>query len=305
MLPSNDKTKSNVKATSAKTDLSPYAMLHILVIIYGFTPILGKLISIHALPLVWWRLVISTLVLLAYFKFKKFNLSLNPKTVLLITLTGFIVGLHWSAFYQSIKASNINTAMCGFATITLFTALLEPFFFKRRISILEMFLGLSTLVGLFIISYNSNVKMEGIYYGMFAAFTAALFMNINVKFARKHHAYSITIYEFIGAFICVTLISLVLSQTPWTQLTSATDISWLLILSIVCTVFPFIEATKIGKHINPFTIVLVNNLEPVYGIVLASLIFGSTEAMNLQFYIGAAIIIAGVFLYPLFKRNRR
>lgn len=284
--------------------ISPYAMLHILVIIYGFTPILGKLITIEAIPLVWWRLVISMVVLLAYFRYKKFRIELATQTMIWIVLTGFIVGLHWAAFYQSIKVSNINTAMCGFATMTLFTALLEPFFFKRRISILEILLGLSTLLGLFIIAYNSKVKMEGIYYGMFAAFTAAVFMNINVKFARRHHAYSITFYEFLGALLCITLVSIIFQLHPWSMLTSPEDIFWLIILSVGCTVFPFIEATKIGKHINPFTIVLVNNLEPVYGIILAFLIFAQTEAMNLQFYIGAGIIISGVFLYPVLRRIR-
>jgi drug/metabolite transporter (DMT)-like permease len=144
--------------------------------------------------------------------------------------------------------------------------------------------------------------MAGILYGLLAAFTAALFVNINVKFARKHHAYSITFYEFLGAFICVTILSAVAGIFPWASLEKPLDIFWLLILSIVCTVFPFIEATKIGKHINPFTMVLVNNLEPVYGIVLAFLIFAKSEVMNLQFYIGASIIIAGVFIYPVFKK---
>ena len=168
------------------TVISPYAMLHILVIIYGFTPSLGKLISIDALPLVWWRLIISLIVLTAYFRYRKFKIQLENKTIILIILTGFIVGLHWASFYHSIKVSNINTAMCGFATMTLFTALLEPLFFKRRISILEVLLGLSTLIGLVIIAYNNAVEMAGIYYGLVAAITAALFVNINVKFARKH-----------------------------------------------------------------------------------------------------------------------
>ena len=286
------------------TVISPYAMLHILVIIYGFTPILGKLISIDALPLVWWRLIISLIVLTAYFRYRKFKIQLENKTIILIILTGFIVGLHWASFYHSIKVSNINTAMCGFATMTLFTALLEPLFFKRRISILEVLLGLSTLIGLVIIAYNNAVEMAGIYYGLVAAITAALFVNINVKFARKHHPYSITFYEFSGALVCVTIVSLLFGIQPWTMLDKPLDILWLLILSIVCTVFPFIEATKIGRHINPFTMALVNNLEPVYGIILAFLIFNKSEVMNLQFYIGASIIIAGVLLYPVLKLTR-
>ncbi len=283
--------------------LSPYAMLHVLVIIYGFTPILGKLISIDALPLVWWRLLMSTIVLIGYFMYKKFTLEMPTNILILMILTGFVVGLHWATFYQSIKVSNINTAMCGFATMTLFTALLEPLFFKRKISLIEILLGLSTLIGLFIIAYKNDVQMEGIYYGMAAAFTAAIFVNINVKFARRHHAYSITFFEFVGAFLCLSIISLLLGQQPWLLLKTPIDIFWLLVLSIVCTVFPFIEATKIGKHINPFTMVLVNNLEPIYGIVLAFIIFSKSEVMNLQFYIGAGIIIAGVFIYPVLKRK--
>ncbi len=300
MLPSN-KISDGAKGKG----ISPYAMLHILVIIYGFTPILGKLISIEALPLVWWRLIISTIVLTGYFRYKKFRISLDGRSTMLIVLTGFIVGLHWASFYESIKVSNINTAMCGFATMTLFTAFLEPLFFKRRISMLEVFLGASTLMGLIIISYNNEVKMNGVYYGIVAAFTAAVFVNINVKFARKHHAYSITFYEFAGALLCVTIISLWVNQEPWSMLSKPLDIFWLLVLSIACTVFPFIEATKIGKHVNPFTMVIVNNLEPVYGIILAFLIFAKSEVMNLQFYIGASIIIAGVFLYPLLRNRGR
>jgi len=283
--------------------ISPYLMLHILVIIYGFTPILGKLISIAALPLVWWRLVISAVFIIIYFRYKKFKTVLPFRTIILIVLTGFIIGIHWVSFYHSIKVSNINTAMCGFATMTLFTALLEPLFFKRSVSFLEVLLGLSTLLGLLIIAFNEDVKINGINYGIIAAFTAAIFVNINVKFARKHHAYSITFYEFIGAFICVTMICLMINMKPWLMLSSTSDIGWLTVLSIACTVFPFIEATRIGKHINPFTMVLVNNLEPVYGIILAFLIFNKTEVMNTQFYIGAAIILSGVFLYPVLKQK--
>ncbi len=292
----NEKTK--------KAGVSPYVMLHILVIIYGFTPILGKLISIDALPLVWWRLIISTIVLLGYFRYKRFKIELASKTIILIILTGFIVGLHWVSFYQSIKVSNINTAMCGFATMTFFTALLEPLFFNRRISVLEVLLGLSTLLGLLVIAYNTEVKMVGIWYGIFAAITAALFVNINVKFARKHHPYNITIFEFVGAFICVSIVSLLFNISSWLIPDQPMDIFWLLILAILCTVFPFIEATKIGKHINPFTMVLVNNLEPVYGIILAFLIFNKSEIMNLRFYIGASINIAGVLIYPLLKLKK-
>ena len=286
-----------------KQGLSPYVMLHLLVVIYGFTPILGKLISLAALPLVWWRLVISTVALTAYFRYQKIKVELASKTILVILLTGCIVGLHWVSFYYAIKVSNINTAMCGFATMTLFTALLEPLFFKRRISILEVLLGLSTLLGLLIIAYNNEVKIEGIYFGMIAAITAAIFMNLNVKLARKHNAYSITFYEFTGALLCVTIVSLWAQQQPWSLLKTPLDLFWLLILSVGCTVFPFIEATKIGKHINPFTMVLVNNLEPVYGIVLSFLIFNKSEVMNLSFYLGAGIIIAGVFAYPLLRKK--
>ncbi len=114
--------------------------------------------------------------------------------------------------------------------------------------------------------------------------------------------YNITFYEFLGALCCVSLLS-GFSEMPWEKLPGNTDIGWLLILSVVCTVFPFIEATKIGRYINPFTMVLVNNLEPVYGIFLSFIFFHQTEVMNFQFYIGATIIIAGVLLYPYFKRQ--
>jgi drug/metabolite transporter (DMT)-like permease len=283
--------------------LSPNLMLHVLVVIYGFTPIIGKLISIAALPLVWWRLVISIFALFLYFKFKKFRVEMDSKTAIVITLTGLIVGLHWATLYHAIKVSNVNTAMCGFATMTFFTALLEPLFFKRRISILEVLLGISTLLGLLIISYNDDVQLNGIYYGIIAAITAALFVIFNAKFAQKHHAYNITFYEFIGALLCVSILSVLLGFEPWSMRISPTDIFWLVVLSIVCTVFPFIEATKIGKHVNPFTMGLVNNLEPVYGIFLAFIIFQKSEMMTIHFYIGAAIIISGVFLYPVLRRK--
>ncbi len=302
-MPLNNSNLASLINVRGRKTPSPYVMLHVLVVIYGFTPILGKLISIDALPLVWWRLIISTVVLTAYFKYRKIKVELASKAMISILLTGCIVGLHWVSFYYAIKVSNINTAMCGFATMTLFTALLEPLFFKRRIAMLEVILGLSTMMGLFIISYTSAVVMNGIYFGIIAALTASLFVNINVKLARKHNAYGITFYEFIGALVFVSIVSIGFQQQPWLMLQQPMDMFWLLVLSVVCTVFPFLEATKIGKHINPFTMILVNNLEPVYGIVLAFLIFNKTEVMNLSFYVGASIIIAGVFIYPIFRRK--
>jgi drug/metabolite transporter (DMT)-like permease len=283
-----------------KAPIGIYTMLHILVIIYGFTPVLGKLISIAALPLVWWRLVFSLVLLYFYLLYRKFKLRSDIRPMLMFAGTGVIVGVHWASFYHSIKVSNINTAMCGFATMTLFTALFEPFFFKRRISALEVILGFTTLIGLIIISYSAEVQLAGIIYGVIAAITAALFVNLNSLFSRKYHPYSITFYEFAGALIAVSVISLFLSQPAWIKIHPA-DIFWLFILSLACTVFPFIEATKISKSINPFTMVLVNNLEPVYGIMLAFVFFSNTEVMNLQFYIGAAFIISGIFVYPYIK----
>ncbi len=287
-----------------KTSFGHYGMMHLLVIIYGFTPILGKVISISAVSLVWWRLIFSIILLFAYLVYRSFRIRTDRFNVWYFIGTGCIVGLHWAAFYQSIKVSNINTAMCGFATMTLFTALLEPLFFRRKISSLEILLGITTFIGLGVISYKNEVQLAGILYGILAAVTAAIFVNINALLSRKHHAYTITFYEFVGAFLALCILSFFSSEPAWEHLPGRMDIFWLLILSGACTVFPFIEATKISRYINPFTMVLINNLEPVYGILLAFIFFSSSEVMNLQFYIGALLIISGILIYPYVKYRK-
>ena len=288
-----------------ESNLKHYLHLHFIVFIWGFTAILGKLISIDAIPLVWYRMLFASIFIVLYFVVKKKSFKLDNKILIKFFLSGIIIALHWITFFKAIKVSNVSVALVTMSTGAFFTSFIEPFFFKRRIKPLEVFLGLLVVVGLYIIfSFESQYTL-GIVYALISSFLSALFSVLNGLFVKKHDASIISFYQLFFGSIFITIFLLFQGSFTASFFTlQSTDWIYLLILSSFCTAYAFIVSVDVMKHLTPYTVVLSINLEPVYAIILALIIFGESEEMNFQFYLGAFIVLFVVLLNGVLKNMK-
>lgn len=288
-----------------KTKLNNYLHLHLLVFIWGFTAILGALISIEAIPLVWYRMFFAVLFLLAYFLVKKKSLKTSPKALLKFLFSGIIIALHWIAFFSAIKVANVSIALVAMSTGALFTSLIEPLFFKRRLILQELFFGIIVVAGLYLIFNVENEYTLGIIYALIAAFLSALFTVLNGLFIKKHDAEIITFYQLLFGVGFISIYVLATSDFSIQDFSlNNSDILYLLILSSICTAYAFVVSVRIMKYLTPYTVMLTINLEPVYGIILAVLFFGDKEKMSPLFYIGASVIIITVIINGILKNKK-
>lgn len=289
----NDSTKS-------------YLYLHLIVFIWGFTAILGNLISLDALPLVWYRIVIAVLALLGYFVLTKKSIRTSKKALIQFLLAGFVIAIHWLTFFWAIKVSNISVTLACISTGAFFASILEPIFYKRKIIGYEVFFGFIVIIALGIIFSVEGEYIEGIILALIAAFLSALFSIINGKFAVKHDAAVITFYELLGGIVILSLFLLFSGGFTTTFFhVSTRDWIWLLILGVFCTAFAFLASVKIMKHLSPYTVMLTINLEPVYGILLAVILFKDSEKMTPEFYLGAMLILSTVILNGIVKNRKK
>jgi drug/metabolite transporter (DMT)-like permease len=277
-------------------------ILHITVFIWGFTAILGQLISIAALELVWYRMLIACISLLIYHIWTKKSLKIGQKDLGKLIGIGGIVALHWFFFYHSIKTSTISVALVCLSSSALFTSLLSPFYTKLKTSALDLIIGLIIIVGIILIFHFETNYTLGIIYGLLASLMASIFTILNEKAVKKIEAASISFYEMLGglAFLSAYM-SLNPSGEHFQMQLSNSDLFYLIILGTVCTAIAYVLGVAVMKELSAYTVVLTTNLEPLYGIVLAYLIFGSKELMSTGFYQGAALILLAVFSYPLIK----
>ena len=288
-----------------KNKLKNYLHLHLLVFIAVFTAILGELISIIAVSLVWFRMVIASVLMLLIIKFRKINIAINFKTLVKFSVAGILIALHWITFFESIKQSNISIALAMFSTGAFFAALIEPLFFKRKVIWYEIFFGILIILGVLLITKAEMQYIYGIILGISAAFFSTLFAVINGKFVKSYSASVISFYEFISGVIFITLFIIFFMKGfsfDFFDL-NVSDWTYLFILASICTAYSFIAAVHIMKYISPYTVVLSYNLEPIYGIVLAIILFPEKEKMSIEFYIGAAIIVSTVILNGILKNS--
>jgi drug/metabolite transporter (DMT)-like permease len=281
--------------------LSSHLKLHFVVLIYGFTAILGKLISLPAIHLVWYRMLIAVITFYIYLRWTKTTLSVSRKEFFRLSGIGIIVALHWIAFFGAIKISNVSVALGCLATSTLFTSLLEPFFFRKRINAVEVIIGLLIILGLYLIFRFETRYSAGVIVALIAAFLAGLFSVINKKMVIQHKASVISFYEMTGG---LTVITFYMAITGWGNipliLPSFTDLVYLFALGIICTAYAFAVQVDIMKHLSAYVVSLTINLEPVYGILMAFFLFGETERMSRGFYFGTTIILISVLGFPLY-----
>lgn len=289
-----------------KTNLNNYLHLHFLVFIWGFTAILGALISVDAIPLVWYRMLFAVVFILIYFIIKKKSLKTSPKALLQFLFTGIIIALHWIAFFSAIKVANVSIALVAMSTGALFTSLIEPLFFKRKLILLELIFGLIVIAGLYLIFNVESQYTLGIIYALIASFLSALFTVLNGLYIKQHEAEVITFYQLLFGVGFITIFLLLTSGFSIQDFTlKNSDIFYLLILSSICTAYAFVVSVRIMKYLTPYTVMLTINLEPVYGIILAVLFFGEKEKMSPQFYIGAIVIVITVIINGIFKNKKK
>jgi drug/metabolite transporter (DMT)-like permease len=214
--------------------------------------------------------------------------------------------MHWFTFFKAIKVSNVSITLSCLSTGAFFTSLLEPILFGKKIVWYEVFFGLIVVSGLLIIFNVEGNYIEGILLALTSAFLSALFAVINSKFVKEHHPTVISFYELSGGVIFFTLFLLISNSFSVTffALTSK-DFLYLLILSSVCTAYAFIASTAVMKFLSPYTVMLTINLEPIYGIILAVIIFEEKEKMSFEFYIGALIILSTVLLNAIIKSRKK
>ena len=279
-------------------------ILHFTVLIWGFTGVLGSLISTSALHLVWWRVLIAALTLMGYHLITGQKIRVPVRDMLKFMGVGLLVGLHWVLFFQAIKVSTVSVTLVTLSSLTLFTSILEPLFYKRKLSISDIVVGLIIILGIYLIFKFEFHYWLGISLGLGAAFCASIFSILNGKMVQKTSPSIITQYEMVGAFIGVSLVLILTKNQQFDHLAlSLPDFIYLLILGSICTALAYVLGVAVMKELSAFTVALVTNLEPVYGILLAFFLIGSTEQMSMGFYFGAVIILSAVFIYPTMRKK--
>lgn len=280
-------------------------ILHFTVFIWGFTGILGALISVDAVQMVWYRVLIASITLFFYFKLSKTSLRITKKQFLQFLFTGSIVAVHWILFFHAIKVSTVSVTLVCLSSFTLFTAILEPLIKKQRIQIADIIIGLIIIIGIYLIFKFESKYTLGIILGLSAAVASSLFGTINSVLVQKSDPLVISFYEIMGAFLWITLYRL-FDQTLFTERFNLSNADWLYLglLGTICTALAYVAGVSVMRTISAFRVALITNLEPVYGILLAFIFFGNKETMSTGFYLGAIIILTAVFLYPLYKKHK-
>lgn len=284
--------------------LISYLQVHTAVILFGFTAILGELIQLSAIVLVWWRVLLTVISLLFFIQFGKNLNKISKQKVLRFIGIGIIIGLHWMCFYGSLKLSNVSICLVSLSTTTFFTALIEPLLTKSKINKLQVFIGSLMIPGMILIVNNIDAGFYlGIFVGLLAALFAAIFSVLNKIYIHDADPYTISFIELSGSWVIVSLVLLGMSISGYSPdiLVPATAMEWLwmILFALLCTTLAQVLTLKGLQHLPAFTVNLAINLEPIYGILLAFIIFKEHKSLNSMFYAGALIIVLSVFLYPI------
>ena len=275
-----------------------FFQLHAAIFLAGFTGVLGRLITLNEALLVWYRMMFAAATLFVIYFFSKKIVRLSLQSASHLFGIGGIIALHWVFFYGSIKYANVSVSLICFSAIGFFSAVLDPILSKRKFVGVELLLGLMVVLGISLMFHFDPQFRIGIIFGMISSLLAAVFPILNKKMMQLYDPGTITLYEMTGGFTILTLIlpvylyfSPVASMIP-----GVSDLGWLLILSLFCTVLAFNLSVRSLSKISPFTVNLSFNLEPVYGIALAFLIYKEYKEVGISFYIGIAIIFLTVVL---------
>ncbi len=289
-----------------------YWQIHLCVVLWGFTAILGKLITMPALPLVWWRMGLVVLVLALVPRVWRGLRAMPARLLLAYAGVGVLVALHWLTFYGAIKLANASVAATCMALATVFTALVEPKLAGRRFSRRELALGLAVLPGVALVVGGIPEAMRiGVAVGALSALFVALFASLNKRLVERADPLTVTALELGAGTLALTLLAPVMPLLfpafagALFVLPSAHDAGYLLLLAFACTLFPFALSLVALRHMSAFAAQLAVNLEPVYAIVLAIVLLAEQHELTPRFYLGVAVILAAVLVHPLISRPRR
>jgi drug/metabolite transporter (DMT)-like permease len=280
------------------TRAAAHLSLQVIVVLWGCTALLGHEITIAAIPLVWYRLLIVVGVLAIYVPARGISFRIPSRALLRYSIIGAIIGLHWLCFYGAIKVAGIATAVLALSTITFFTALIEPVVFRRRVRVGEVVIGAIVVIAAAILmQYELHASPAGLALALGSAVLAAIFGVLNGKLAHDELPERLMLYELAAAFVVVSAFM----PTQFVVPTGA-DLGWLVVLAIACTVIPQVWIIYVLRTLSPFTVALTVNLEPVYSFLLAAVLLGQT--LSARFYVGAGILFALVLINAA-RRARR
>ena len=282
--------------------LQAYLQLHLIVFIWGFTAILGALITIKADALVWYRMFLACIFIFLFILFKKKSFKIPMKEFFQLIFVGLLIAIHWVFFFKAIHISNVSLTLVVFSLGAFIASLLEPLFYGRKLLWYEVFFGLLIVAALSLLLQVEINYYEGMAYALFSVFLGVLFTLVNGKLIKHHDSSVITFYEFLSGVFFITLYFLYQHQFTdnFFKLTSK-DWILILVLASVCTAYAFTASVKVMQKLSPYTVMLTTSLEPVYGIVLAYFIIGGKEKMSVEFYVGALIIVVVVVINGIVK----
>ena len=298
--------------TSTTATRTAWLQIHFCVILWGFTAILGKLISMPALPLVWWRMLIVVVLLMLLPRVWRGLRAMPARLLWSYAGVGVLVALHWLTFYAAIKLSNASVGVTCMALGTVFTALIEPWLTGKRLSKREFALGLTVLPGVaLVVDGIPDGMLIGVVVGTISALLVAFFNSLNKRLVEHGDALSVTALEMAAGVAAITLIapltgmlSPAFGGNPF-LLPDLHDSAYLVLLAVACTLVPFVLSLLALRHLSAFGTQLAVNLEPVYAIALAMLLLGEQHELTPRFYLGVAIILGAVLIYPLLVRPKK
>ena len=286
--------------------------IHLCVLLWGFTAILGKLITLPALPLVWWRMLLVAAALALVPRVWRGVRAMPRRLLLAYAGVGVLVALHWLTFYGAVKLANASVAATCMALATVFVAMVEPKLAGRRFSRAELALGVAVLPGVALVVGGIPDGMRiGVAVGALSALFVALFGSLNKRLVEHADPLVVTALELGAGALALTLLAPVMPRVfpalagPLFVLPGAADAGYLLLLAFACTLFPFALSLVALRHMSAFSAQLAVNLEPVYAIVLAIVLLSEQQELSLPFYLGVVVILAAVLVHPVLARPRR
>jgi drug/metabolite transporter (DMT)-like permease len=286
-----------------------FLQLHIAVFLAGFTGILGRLISLNEGMIVWYRLLFTAITMWILFSVLKKIHKITLADILKISGVGFIAAMHWVTFYGSIKYANVSVALVCFSAIGFFTALFEPLILRQRVNRAELLLGLVTIAGIYLIFHFDTQYKTGIIIGLISAILASLFPIFNREFLKRINVETMLAWQQTGGLITLSiLLPLYLQRFPVENFVpGAEDLLWLLVLSWFCSVIAFQFSSNALKRLSAFTVNLTFNLEPIYGILLAFIVYKENKLLSKWFYVGFAMILVAliVHVWLIAKQEKR
>ncbi|MDB9990405.1 DMT family transporter [Flavobacteriales bacterium] len=291
-----------------------HLILHFTILIWGFTGIIGKILGLSGLStseVVFWRMLIAWTTLLLYLIIKKKRILVSKKTLLKLLGNGILIAFHWYCFFEAIALSNVSIALVFMSTTAFFTSFAEWVIYRKEIDYRELFIGLLVIVGVSIIVNDLNFEnhpdyLKAIFLALISAFLAAFFSVINSVLVKENDSAIISFYELMGGFWVITLLFCLNGNIVLNELSiNSLQLFWLMVLGIICTSFAFLLGVYVMKFIKPYTVNLSVNLEPIYAIIFALLIFKDSEVMNLNFYLGSMVVVGSILLNALFKQTKK